>query len=110
MGWCGAMRPVRITPLPGEQSLRVPTAIGVWPRILEMDPAGRRMFGGRRSTLGEMETELFEHHLASPQGAGAVPRGAFEGVAGGSICGDLVRFGIVVEGERVADAGFVASG
>ena len=58
----------------------------------------------------DVDADVFEHHLASPQGAGALPRGGFEGVAGGSVCGDLVRFGLVVDGSRVADAGFAASG
>jgi tRNA-specific 2-thiouridylase len=52
----------------------------------------------------------FEHHLASPQGAGALPRGGADGAAGGAACGDLVRLGVAVEGERVVAAGFAASG
>ena len=32
------------------------------------------------------------------------------GAAGGAACGDLVRVSVTVEGERVADAGFEASG
>jgi tRNA-specific 2-thiouridylase len=52
--------------------------------------------------------ERFEEHLRHPVGRGRVP--AHDGVAGGAACGDLVRIGIAVEGDRVADAGFEAAG
>jgi tRNA-specific 2-thiouridylase len=52
----------------------------------------------------------FEHHLASPQGRGRRPRGGRDGAAGGAACGDLVRISVAVEGDRVAAAGFEASG
>ena len=39
---------------------------------------------------------------------GRIP--AHDGVAGGAACGDLVRIGVAVEGDRVADAGFEAAG
>jgi len=52
----------------------------------------------------------FEHHLASPQGHGRLPRGGHDGAAGGAACGDLVRISVAVDGDRVADAGFDASG
>jgi tRNA-specific 2-thiouridylase len=52
--------------------------------------------------------ERFEEHLLHPIGRGRVP--AHDGAAGGAACGDLVRIGVVVEGDRVADAGFEASG
>ena len=35
---------------------------------------------------------------------------AHDGVAGGAACGDLVRIGVAVEDDRVADAGFEAAG
>jgi len=55
--------------------------------------------------------ERFEDHLRHPQGRGHAPAGeAFSGSAGGAACGDLVRFSLTVERDRVADAGFVASG
>ena len=57
-----------------------------------------------------MDPEAFEHHLLSPVGRGDLPRDGFEGVAGGALCGDLVRFGVRLDGERVAAAGFAASG
>jgi tRNA-specific 2-thiouridylase len=52
--------------------------------------------------------ERFEEHLRHPVGRGRVP--AHDGVAGGAICGDLVRVGVAVDGDRVADAGFEAAG
>jgi tRNA-specific 2-thiouridylase len=52
--------------------------------------------------------ERFAEHLTYPVRRGRVP--AHHGVAGGAACGDLVRIGIAVEGDRVADAGFEASG
>jgi tRNA-uridine 2-sulfurtransferase len=52
--------------------------------------------------------ERFEEHLRHPVGRGRIP--AHDGVAGGAACGDLVRFGVAVEGDRVADAGFDAAG
>jgi tRNA-specific 2-thiouridylase len=55
-----------------------------------------------------MADERFEEHLLHPVGRGRVPR--HDGVAGGAACGDLVRIGIAVEGDRIADAGFEASG
>lgn len=55
-----------------------------------------------------MPDERFEEHLRHPVGRDRVP--AHDGVAGGAICGDLVRIGVAVEGDRVRDAGFVASG
>jgi tRNA-specific 2-thiouridylase len=55
-----------------------------------------------------MADERFEEHLLHPVGRGRVP--GRDAVAGGAACGDLVRIGIAVEGDRVADAGFEASG
>jgi tRNA-uridine 2-sulfurtransferase len=52
--------------------------------------------------------ERFEEHLLHPVGRGCVP--AHDGAAGGAACGDLVRIGVAVQGDRVADAGFEASG
>jgi tRNA-uridine 2-sulfurtransferase len=57
-----------------------------------------------------VDAEAFEEHLAYPQGRGHVPRGAFTGNAGGAACGDLVRIDLTIDGDRVADAGFEASG
>jgi tRNA-uridine 2-sulfurtransferase len=52
--------------------------------------------------------ERFAEHLAHPVRRGSVP--AHDGVAGGAACGDLVRIGVAVEGDRVSDAGFEAAG
>ena len=55
-----------------------------------------------------MPDERFEEHLLHPIGRGRVP--VHDGAAGGAACGDLVRIGVAVDGDRVADAGFEASG
>jgi tRNA-specific 2-thiouridylase len=52
--------------------------------------------------------ERFEEHLRHPIGRGRVP--AHDGAAGAAACGDLVRIGVEVDGDRVADAGFEAAG
>jgi tRNA-specific 2-thiouridylase len=52
--------------------------------------------------------ERFEEHLLHPVGRGRVP--VHDGAAGGAACGDLVRIGVAVQGDRVAEAGFEASG
>ena len=57
-----------------------------------------------------MDSELFEHHLSSPRGRGKVPGDGASGVAGTRACGDVIRFGLVLDatGARVADAGWEA--
>jgi tRNA-specific 2-thiouridylase len=57
-----------------------------------------------------MADERFEDHLRHPRGRGREVAGAFHGAAGGAACGDLVRISVAVEGERVREAGFEASG
>jgi tRNA-specific 2-thiouridylase len=57
-----------------------------------------------------MPDERFADHVSHPRGRGHVPPGAHSGAAGGAACGDLVRIDLAVDGERVADAGFEASG
>jgi tRNA-specific 2-thiouridylase len=57
-----------------------------------------------------MSDERFADHLTHPRGRGHVPAGSHAGAAGGAACGDLVRIDVRVEGDRVADAGFEASG
>jgi len=54
--------------------------------------------------------ERFEDHLIHPRGRGREVAGASHGAAGGAACGDLVRFSLAVEGDRVGAAGFEASG
>jgi len=57
-----------------------------------------------------MPDERFAEHLTKPRNRGTVPPGAHSGVAGGAACGDLVHLRVAVERDRVADAGFEASG
>ena len=57
-----------------------------------------------------MPDERFEDHLTHPRGHGRAVDGAWHGAAGGAACGDLVRFSLAVDGERVSAAGFEASG
>ena len=54
--------------------------------------------------------ERFREHLEHPAGHGLRPPGAHDGSAGGAACGDLIRVSVLVDGERVAAAGFEASG
>ncbi len=54
--------------------------------------------------------DRFAEHLHHPQGEGHVPADAYAGSAGGAPCGDLVVLRVVVQGDRIADAGFDASG
>jgi tRNA-specific 2-thiouridylase len=57
-----------------------------------------------------MPDERFTEHLNHPVGRGHAVANGHAGTAGGSICGDLVRIDVRVEGATVADAGFDASG
>src|SRR5689334_6349784 len=57
-----------------------------------------------------MDTLAFEHHLTSPQGQGRFPADHITVTAGGWSCGDTIRLSLNVVDERVADAGFDASG
>jgi tRNA-specific 2-thiouridylase len=54
--------------------------------------------------------EALREHLEHPAGRGERPADAVDGSAGGAACGDLIRISLRVEGERVAAAGFDASG
>jgi tRNA-uridine 2-sulfurtransferase len=57
-----------------------------------------------------VDAEAFADHLQFPRGRGHTPPESFSGSAGGAACGDLVRIDLSVRGDRVADAGFEASG
>jgi tRNA-uridine 2-sulfurtransferase len=57
-----------------------------------------------------VDAEAFAEHLQFPRGRGHVPPASFSGSAGGAACGDLIRIDLRVEGDRVVDAGFEASG
>ena len=52
----------------------------------------------------------FHDHLNAPRGDGRLHDWPHAGAAGGAACGDLVRLAVRVEGERVVEAGFSASG
>jgi tRNA-specific 2-thiouridylase len=54
--------------------------------------------------------EPFREHLEHPAGRGVRPPGAHDSAAGGAACGDLIRVSLRVDGDRVAAAGFEASG
>jgi tRNA-specific 2-thiouridylase len=49
-------------------------------------------------------------HLERPRNRGLIPAHSVSGAAGGNACGDLVRISVALEGERIASAGFDASG
>jgi len=83
------------------------------PGAVRRQGCGPRPGHGRRSTAldsGALPDERFSEHLNHPVGRGTRSRTAMPETAGGSICGDLVRIGVRVEGAFVADAGFEASG
>src|SRR5256714_4406111 len=52
----------------------------------------------------------FAEHLSNPRARGTLADAQHSGAAGGASCGDVVRIGLRVEGERVAEAGFDPSG
>jgi tRNA-uridine 2-sulfurtransferase len=52
----------------------------------------------------------FRDHLSAPRGRGRLGGWPHTGAAGGAACGDLVRVAVRVEGDRIAEAGFSASG
>jgi tRNA-specific 2-thiouridylase len=54
-------------------------------------------------------TQLADH-LTAPRGQGRLSDSPHSGAAGGAACGDLIRIAVRVEGDRVAEAGFAASG
>lgn len=53
---------------------------------------------------------MLRDHLERPRGLGALARAPHTGAAGGAPCGDLLRVSVRVTGDRVAEAGFEASG
>jgi tRNA-uridine 2-sulfurtransferase len=54
--------------------------------------------------------EAFEDHLVAPRGRGALFGSPHTGSAGGAPCGDLIQIRVEVDGDRIARAGFDASG
>jgi tRNA-specific 2-thiouridylase len=57
-----------------------------------------------------VDAEAFADHLEYPRGRAHAPASSFSGSAGGAACGDLIRIDLAVDGDRVVDAGFEASG
>lgn len=62
------------------------------------------------SSTAFAEPSRIEQHLAHPHGRGRLAGAPHTGAAGGAACGDLVRVSVEVDGDRVVDAGFEASG
>src|SRR3954451_2910588 len=60
--------------------------------------------------LSRFDFVSFLHHLEAPRGRGALSHAPHAGASGGAACGDLIRVAVRVEGDRVAEAGFEASG
>src|SRR5918999_524257 len=58
----------------------------------------------------QMGGSQLREHLISPRGRGALTRAPHSGAAGGAACGDLVRVALRLDDDRVAEAGFDASG
>ena len=56
------------------------------------------------------DTAPFADHLTAPRGLGKLAGAAHAGAAGGSRCGDVVRFAVRLDGDAVAEAGFDGSG
>ncbi|MCA1690627.1 MAG: iron-sulfur cluster assembly scaffold protein, partial [Actinobacteria bacterium] len=52
----------------------------------------------------------YAEHLERPLARGHTPPASHTGAAGGAACGDLVRISVALDGRRVSDAGFDASG
>jgi tRNA-uridine 2-sulfurtransferase len=56
------------------------------------------------------ESAQLADHLLAPRGQGRLDGWAHAGAAGGAACGDLIRIAVRVDGDRIAEAGFAASG
>jgi tRNA-uridine 2-sulfurtransferase len=65
---------------------------------------------GAHFQLMDDARRAFEEHLNGPRGRGALADARFQGAAGGAACGDLIRVAVRLEGGRIAEAGFDASG
>lgn len=57
-----------------------------------------------------MADARFEEHLRHPSGHGERPHGAFDGVAGGAACGDLIRISVAIGQDGTISTGFDAEG
>ena len=57
-----------------------------------------------------LDLSPLDDHLAAPRGRGRLRGHAHSGSAGGAACGDEIRIAVRLDGDRIADAGFDASG
>ncbi|MGA8721868.1 MAG: iron-sulfur cluster assembly scaffold protein, partial [Solirubrobacteraceae bacterium] len=57
-----------------------------------------------------MDVIAFEHHLTSPQGHRRLPSDGHAATVNGGACCDQVTLSLMVDGDRVTDAGFDAHG
>jgi tRNA-specific 2-thiouridylase len=57
-----------------------------------------------------LDLSPLDDHLTAPRGRGRLRAWPHAGEAGGAICGDSIRIAVRIEGDRVSDAGFDASG
>jgi tRNA-specific 2-thiouridylase len=57
-----------------------------------------------------VNSDLFQEYASDASRSGPSPDGAFDGAAGGSVCGDLVRISLLVEDGVVTRARFGAEG
>src|SRR4051794_11665642 len=90
---------------------------GPWPtaedtHACECRPNSRSSSGkpGPFVHLSGFDFVSFLHHIEAPRGRGALTDAPHAGASGGAACGDLIRLAVRVEGDRIAEAGFDASG
>src|SRR5918911_3977080 len=57
-----------------------------------------------------LDLSPLDDHLAAPRGRGRLADAPYAGLAGGAVCGDEIRIAVELDGDRVVDAGFDASG
>src|SRR5215208_1580006 len=60
--------------------------------------------------LSRFDFVSLQHHLEAPRGRGALMHARHAGASGGAACGDLIRLAVRVDGDRISEAGFEASG
>jgi tRNA-uridine 2-sulfurtransferase len=73
------------------------------------DPNARGFARMEESAVGLTLSPL-EDHLAAPRGRGRLAGAPHFGTAGGAPCGDSIRIAVAVAGDKIAEAGFEASG
>ena len=60
--------------------------------------------------MHDIPISALEDHLVAPRGRGRLSGSPHAGIAGGAACGDSVRIAVEVDGDRVSNVGFEASG